>query len=101
MIGYKRTLKFILYAETYWFPGTHEYSVKSRVQELESHETHCRMKGKTQISWVSNEREKKQNKTLESRPSIDFNYLSLNWISNIIHDVLNAGRYDIEAHLAW
>ena len=40
-------------------------------------------------------------KTLESRPSIDFNYLSLNWISNIIHEVLDAGRYDIEAHLAW
>ena len=37
MIGYKRTLKFVLYAEKYWFPGTHEYSVKSRVQELESH----------------------------------------------------------------
>ena len=68
-----------------WFCGT--WVFKSRVQELESHWTHCKMKGKTQINWVSIERGKKEIKTWESRPSTGLNYLSLLRISNNKHVV--------------
>ena len=58
-------------------------------------------RGKHKLVGYQMKERREEIKTWESRPSIDFNYLSLNWISNNIHEELDAGRYDIEAHLAW
>ena len=58
-------------------------------------------RGKHKLVEYQMKERRKEIKTWESRPSIDFNYFSLNWISNNIHELLDAGRYDIEAHLTW
>ena len=87
-IDYKCVLKWSYMPKPpfmYWFRGTSVF--KSRVGELKSHWTDCKMKRKTQINRVSNKREKKEIKTWESRPSIGLNYLLLIRISNNIHEV--------------
>ena len=99
MIGYKRTLKFILYADRNILhdslvPTSTQLSPESESLKVIKPTTEWR--GKHQLVEYQMKERRKEIKTWESWPSIDFNYFSLNWISNNIHEVLDAGRYDID-----